>query len=94
MAIYVVFFSYYIYFYNMYLHDLAWFIQNGAIGNTWSFGQIFAIAVWLPPVVEYIHLEMRELTPFSTLVYYSSSGAYLSEWRLGQSIFRAGLSIP
>lgn len=52
----------------MYLHDLAWFTQNGTIGNTWNFGQIFAIAVWLPPVVEYIHLEMRELIPFSPLV--------------------------
>ncbi|KAI4251856.1 MAG: hypothetical protein L6R42_008209 [Xanthoria sp. 1 TBL-2021] len=43
----------------MYLHDLAWFAKNDVYGNTWNFGQVSAITVWVPPIVEYIHLEMR-----------------------------------
>lgn len=66
-AIYLVFTTFYIIFYNMYLHDLAWFAKNGINGNSWNFGQVFAITVWLPPVVGYIHLEMRELIFFSPL---------------------------
>ncbi|KAL8992287.1 MAG: hypothetical protein Q9169_007216 [Polycauliona sp. 2 TL-2023] len=58
-AVYVVVFTFYVRFYNIYLHDLAWFAENNVNGNTWNFGQVFAITVWLPPVVEYIHLEMR-----------------------------------
>ena len=45
----------------MYLHDLAWFAKNKVNGNTWNFGQVFAITVWVPPIVEYIHLELRKL---------------------------------
>lgn len=59
-AIYVVFLTFYVRFYNMYLHDLAWFAENDVYGNTWNFGQVFAITVWVPPIVEYIHLEMRK----------------------------------
>ncbi|KAL8976939.1 MAG: hypothetical protein Q9205_007161 [Flavoplaca limonia] len=43
----------------MYLLDLYWFAVYGVNGNTWNFGQVFAITVWVPPIVEYIHLEMR-----------------------------------
>ncbi|KAL8893900.1 MAG: hypothetical protein Q9192_004810 [Flavoplaca navasiana] len=60
-AIHVVFMTFYVRFYNMYLHDLAWFAENDINGNTWNFGQVFAITVWVPPVVEYIHLELRKL---------------------------------
>ncbi|KAL8662826.1 MAG: hypothetical protein Q9168_008197 [Polycauliona sp. 1 TL-2023] len=59
IAIYVIFFTFYVRFYNMYLNDLAWFAINEVNGNTWNFGQVFAITVWVPPIVEYIHLEMR-----------------------------------
>ncbi|KAL9034816.1 MAG: hypothetical protein Q9180_005199, partial [Flavoplaca navasiana] len=58
-AIYVVFMIFYVRFYNMYLHDLAWFAERDVNGNTWNFGQIFAITVWVPPIIEYIHLELR-----------------------------------
>ncbi|KAL8837913.1 MAG: hypothetical protein Q9176_005389 [Flavoplaca citrina] len=58
-AIYVVLLTFYVRFYNMYLHDLAWFAENDINGNTWNFGQVFAITVWVPPIVEYIHLELR-----------------------------------
>ncbi|KAL8848447.1 MAG: hypothetical protein Q9221_006554, partial [Calogaya cf. arnoldii] len=56
-AIYIIFLIFYILFYNMYLHDLAWFAKNDINGDTWDFGQVFAITVWVPPIVEYIHLE-------------------------------------
>ncbi|KAL8788982.1 MAG: hypothetical protein Q9213_001391 [Squamulea squamosa] len=59
MAVYIVFLTFYVRFYNMFLHDLAWFAKNDVIGNEWNFGQVFAITVWAPPVIEYIHLEMR-----------------------------------
>ena len=31
--------------------------------NTWSFGQIVAITVWVPPLCEYFHLEQRKCLP-------------------------------
>ena len=65
IAIYIIFLTFYVRFYNMYLNDLAWFAITEVNGNTWNFGQVFAITVWVPPVVEYIHLEMRKLIPFS-----------------------------
>lgn len=64
-AVYVVFLTFYVRFYNMYLHDLAWFAKNDVHGNTWNFGQVFAITVWVPPIVEYVHLEMRRFIPAS-----------------------------
>lgn len=34
------------------------FIGLGLVDlNTWSFGQIVAVAVWVPPVVDYLHLQ-------------------------------------
>ncbi|KAL8767693.1 MAG: hypothetical protein Q9209_005873 [Squamulea sp. 1 TL-2023] len=59
VVVYIVFLTFYVRFYNMFLHDLAWFASNEVIGNTWNFGQVFAITVWAPPIIEYIHLEMR-----------------------------------
>ena len=38
--------------------------------SSWSCGQIVAITVWAGPIVEYIHLEMRNFAPllkFSTI---------------------------
>ena len=53
--------TFYVRFYTLYLYDLAWFAENEVNGNTWNFGQVFAITVWVPPIVEYIHLELRKL---------------------------------
>ncbi|KAL9621770.1 MAG: hypothetical protein Q9204_008089, partial [Flavoplaca sp. TL-2023a] len=58
-AIYVFYMTFYVRFYTLYLYDLAWFAENEVNGNTWNFGQVFAITVWVPPIVEYIHLELR-----------------------------------
>lgn len=34
------------------------FIGLGFIDlHTWTFGQIVAVAVWVPPVAEYLHLQ-------------------------------------
>ncbi|KAL8852646.1 MAG: hypothetical protein Q9221_002526 [Calogaya cf. arnoldii] len=59
IVIYIVFLRFYVEFYGIYLRDLAWFAENDVNGNIWDFGQVFAITVWVPPIVEYIHLEMR-----------------------------------
>ncbi|KAL8921542.1 MAG: hypothetical protein Q9208_005696 [Pyrenodesmia sp. 3 TL-2023] len=45
----------------MFLKYLAWFSQNNVYNKTWNFGQVVAITVWAPPIVEYIHLEIRGL---------------------------------
>ncbi|KAL8697643.1 MAG: hypothetical protein Q9201_007027 [Fulgogasparrea decipioides] len=55
----VVFLSLYLKFFIMFLHNLAWFAKNNVYNNSWNFGQVFAITVWLPPICEFIHLEIR-----------------------------------
>ena len=38
------------------------FVSLGLVDlHTWSFGQIVAITVWVPPVVDYLHLTFSEL---------------------------------
>ncbi|KAL8720767.1 MAG: hypothetical protein Q9181_007855 [Wetmoreana brouardii] len=58
-VLFVVFLSLYLKFFNIFLHNLAWFAKNNVYNNSWSFGQVFAITVWLPPICEFIHLEIR-----------------------------------
>ena len=43
------------------------FIGLGLVDlNTWTFGQIVAVAVWVPPVVDYLHLQMgKPIVPSS-----------------------------
>ncbi|KAL8721026.1 MAG: hypothetical protein Q9181_007795 [Wetmoreana brouardii] len=58
-VLFVVFLSLYLKFFNMFLHNLAWFAKNNVYNNSWNFGQVFAITVWLPPICEFVHLEIR-----------------------------------
>lgn len=58
---YLIFFSLYIYWFKGFIQDLAWFAYNGIDGSSWSFGQVVAIMVWVEPLCEYFHLELREL---------------------------------
>ncbi|KAL8922118.1 MAG: hypothetical protein Q9172_003692 [Xanthocarpia lactea] len=60
-GLYVFVLSMYIKFFTMFLKYLAWFSENKVYNKTWNFGQVVAITVWAPPIVEYIHLEIRGL---------------------------------
>ena len=55
----------YLWFFTIFLYDLAWFAYNEVYSNTWNFGQVVAITVWAPPLCEFIHLELRESHPVS-----------------------------
>lgn len=59
MVLYVTFLVFYIQFFNLFLHDLAWFAQNNVYNVNWNFGQVCAITVWALPICEYIHLKVR-----------------------------------
>lgn len=58
-GVFILFSSLYLRFFTMFLRDLAWFAKNNVYSDTWNFGQIVAITVWAPPIVEFIHLEIR-----------------------------------
>lgn len=58
--IHIIFFCTYIAYMVSFLSDLYWFASNGISNpNGWSFGQVVALSVWLPPISEYIYLELR-----------------------------------
>jgi hypothetical protein len=35
--------------------------------SAWSFGQIVAVAIWVPPIVEYAYLLMRKCKEYQKL---------------------------
>ena len=40
------------------------FLQVGLVElDNWAFGQVIALTVWVPPLVEYAHLQISKLTP-------------------------------
>ena len=39
------------------------FVERYFISYTWTLGQIIAVAVWIPSVVEYLYIEFSELFP-------------------------------
>ena len=64
----------YIYFFAVYIVDLSVFRGSGSEkipldSNSWSFGQIIAITVWAPSLIQYAYLELsksqNETRPFS-----------------------------
>lgn len=59
-AIHATVFFVYIYWFAIFLRDLRWFGQIGGYSDSWSFGQIVAITVWVGPLCEYLHLEIRK----------------------------------
>ena len=54
VATWSISFAYQFYFFSFY-----WRMQE--ISNEWSFGQIIAVSVWLPSIVEYIYLLISKL---------------------------------
>ena len=45
------------------LYLFSSFYQSSLISSTWSFGQIIAITVWIPSVVEFAYMEYCEKSP-------------------------------
>lgn len=54
---YIVIFILYVILFKTLLGDL----KNFQVSHEWNIGQIVALAVWLPPLFELAHLEMRKL---------------------------------
>lgn len=65
IAVNIIFTGVYIHWFIIFFQDLGWFATNGYYNKDWNFGQIIAIAVWAPPVSEYIYLELCEQLPIS-----------------------------
>ena len=54
--------------YQFYLYNIVF--SNAEIDTTWSFGQIVAITIWAPCLVEYLNLELSEYptAPYATSI--------------------------
>ena len=52
--------------YQFYLYSVVF--SNAEVDTTWSFGQIVAITIWAPCLVEYLNLELSEYptAPYAT----------------------------
>lgn len=50
----------YLYCFAFFANDLNWFRENEIYDPSWGFGQIVAILVWAPPVLEYFWEFLRE----------------------------------
>ena len=68
-SVHTTIFIVYIYWFAIFLRDLRWFGQIGGYSNSWSFGQIVAITVWVGPLCEYLHLEIRKFMSCSRVTY-------------------------
>ena len=60
---YIVIFSVYIILFKRLLEELS----NYDVSKEWSFGQIVALTVWLPPLFELTHLEISKLAALNSL---------------------------
>ena len=58
-AFHFVFFWFYIYCFYLFGEDLNWFAANNVYDPAWSFGQIVAVAVWLPTLFDYAWDQIR-----------------------------------
>ena len=60
-AFHFVFFWLYVYCFYIFGLDLDWFASNNIYDPSWGFGQIVAIAVWLPTLFDYLWDQIRML---------------------------------
>ena len=58
-SIYILFFIIYTWYFSLFLGDLHFFSATKVYNTSWNFGQVVALSVWLPPICEYIYLELR-----------------------------------
>lgn len=56
---YTVIIVFYLYYFGTFLTDLSFFASSRVYNTTWNFGQVVALSVWLPPICEYVYLELR-----------------------------------
>ena len=59
LAFHFVFFWLYIYCFYLFAEDLNWFAANNVYDPGWGFGQIVAVAVWLPTLFDYAWDQIR-----------------------------------
>ena len=68
---------YYVAFFVVYLDKLRDFVKRSnfelAVGSvlnfsSWGFGRIVALTIWLPPLCEYVKLEVGMISPSPSLV--------------------------
>ena len=60
LTTHIIFFSIYISYFVSFLSDLSWFATSKTSKTDgWTFGQVVALSVWLPPLFEYAYLELR-----------------------------------
>lgn len=50
----------YLWYIKLYLSNLKVFASKDAYDDTWTFGQVVALTIWVPPLCEYVHYEMRK----------------------------------
>lgn len=86
-------------------YQFALFFQDSYISPTWSFGQIIAVTIWAPCVVEYIDIEIngieaaskyRFLAPIKMIrstVQHPENFAILESGRLGPEVSSTPLDI-
>ena len=67
-AFHFVFFWLYVYCFYLFGVDLDWFAANNVYDPGWGFGQIVAVAVWLPTLFDYAWDQFRTFLPFSFLL--------------------------
>ena len=76
-AFHFVFFWLYIYCFYLFAVDLNWFAANNVYDPGWGFGQIVAVAVWLPTLFDYAWDQIRTSSVFLffvTLAFFFSFG--------------------
>ena len=59
-----VFFWLYVYCFYLFGEDLNWFAANNVYDPGWGFGQIVAVAVWLPTLFDYAWDQIRTSSVF------------------------------
>ena len=82
IVMYCAIIALYGYFFGIYLTNLRVFATRQAYSDRWSFGQVVALLVWVPPICEYVNTEIGELP---SVVY------FLSFWRAPSLLFTFSL---
>lgn len=58
----LIFFILYLYCFATFAYDLNGFRENAIYDSAWGFGQIVAVLVWAPPLLEYGHVLICKLS--------------------------------
>ena len=69
--LFIILIPLYIYCLAVFADDLDWFRVNKTYDPSWTFGQIVAMLVWAPPIVEFFWESFRKCSPKCEHMYYS-----------------------